>query len=266
MNRARLVRGLLFALLLAQFALVWVGVWLPRPFLGEAGWAEGLLLLVATASTLAAQARQLPGQNVALASLIIVSLAALAQGVGARAAMPFGSLVAPEHLSGQVFQWLPWAAVLWLLALLTSRGVARLILRPWRAASTRGFRVIGLTVLLVVLFDLALEPFATRVEHCWSWHPGNRGLDWYGTPGLNFLARAVMALFILVFATPALLDKKPGVAPPDYHPLFVWLLASLLFATGAVARHLWTAAGLDFLSAIAVTILALRGACDRARA
>ncbi|MGA2661481.1 MAG: hypothetical protein ABSH34_28710 [Verrucomicrobiota bacterium] len=260
MNRARLISGLWWGLLLAQFALVWARVCLPHPLLGDAGWPEGLLLLLAAGGTLAGQARQAPSQNVALASIIILSLAGLALAVGARAGIPLGPITGPGRSGNQLLGWLPWAAALWLLALLTSRGVARLILRPCRASSTCGFQVIGLTVLLVVLFNLAFQPFASCVEHSWPWEGGSPPADWRGTPCVGLGAQAVTALVILIFATPSLINKKRASLPPDSYPLITWVLANLLFTTAAITRHLWLAAALASLSAVVVTLLGVRGA------
>jgi hypothetical protein len=255
-----LISGLWLGLLLAQFALVWVRVCLPHRLLGDAWWPEGLLLLLAAGGTLAGQARQAPGQNVALASMIILCLAGLALAVGARAGIPLGPITGPGRSGGQMLGWLPWAAALWWLALLTSRGVARLILRPCRASSTYGFQVIGLTVLLVVLFNLACQPFASCVEHSWPWQGGSPRADWRGRPWVGLGAQTVTALVILIFATPSLLNKKRASLPPDSRPLLIWLLANLLFTTAAITRHVWPAAALASASALVVTLLGVRGA------
>jgi hypothetical protein len=260
MNPARLVSGLFPGLLLAQFALVWVRVWLPHPLWGDAWWPEGLLLVLAVAGALAAQARQVPGQNVALASIIILSFAGLALAAGARTAIPLGPIPVPGRSGSQILGWLPWAAALWWLALLTSRGVARLVLRPYRASFTYGFQVIGLTVLLVVLFNLAFQPFASCAEHSWPWQGGSPAADWRGTPCVGLGAQAVTALVILVFATPSLIDKRRALPPSDNYPLAIWALANLLFTTAAITRHAWSAAALASLSAVVVTLLGARGA------
>ncbi|MEK7787507.1 MAG: hypothetical protein AAB658_19055 [Chloroflexota bacterium] len=73
----------------------------------------------------------------------------------------------------------------------------------------------------------------------------------------------VTALFILVFATPALIDKRrqrSANRPPDYHPLVVWLLAVALFALGAATRQLWPAVIYCVTAGLAVAIFAIRGA------
>ncbi|HXP63282.1 MAG TPA: hypothetical protein VN829_22465, partial [Dongiaceae bacterium] len=282
MNRARLVSRLFWGLFLGQFALVCARVCLPHPLLGDARWPEGLLLLLAAGVTLAAQARQAPGQNVALAATIILSLAGLALAVAARTPIPLGPITGPGGSPSQLLGWLPWAAALWLVALLTSRGVARLVLRPWRTSFTYGFQVIGLTVLLFVLFNSAFEPFASCVEHgrawqssrggdgfipasfassvepCWFWQGGGPVGDWRGLPWIGLGLQAATALFILIFTTPSLIDKRPVSPPPDNCPLMIWGLANLLFTTAAITRHLWSAAALAASSAVVVTLLSLR--------
>ncbi len=260
MNRARLVPGPLLGLLLAQFALVWVRVWLPHPFLGDAWWPEALLLLLAVGGALAAEARQVPGQNVALASVVILSLAGLALVVGARAGIPLGPITGPGRSGSEILRWLPWAAALWWLALVTSRGVARLILRPRRASFTYGFQVIGLTIVLFVLFNLAFGPFAARMEHAWPWQGVSPGADWRGTPCVGLGAQAATSLFILVLVTPSLINKRPASLAPEGYPLAVWVLAALLSATAAITRHAWGATALAAVNAVVVTLIGMRGA------
>jgi hypothetical protein len=255
-----LVSRLLWGLFLAQFALVCARVCLPHPLLGDAWWPEGLLLLLAAGGTLAAQARQAPGQNVVLASIIILALAGMALAVAARTAIPLGPITGPGRSASQILRWLPWAAALWLLTLLTSRGVARLILRPWRTSFTYGFQVIGLTVLLFVLFNLAFQPLASSVEHCWSWQGGGPAGDWRGRPCIRLGAQAVTVLFILIVATPPLIDKRRVSVPPETYPLMIWVLVNLLFAIAAITRHLSSAAALACSSAVVVTLLGMRGA------
>ena len=256
------VRRVLFGLFLLQFALVWTRLWLPWPLLGDARWPDGLLVVLTTATVLGSLTAQLPGQNVMLASLIIAFIAGAVQTLGALTAIPFGPYVYTDRIGQQLFHPLPWAVPLvWIAFMLASRGVARLMLRPWRKTQNYGFRFIGFTALLVVLLDVGLEPFATRVKHYWFWHPTKLNLDWYGAPATNFLGWAVTALLILAFATPALIVKKPmPQPPPDYAPLTVWLLLNLLFATGAAVHHLWPALGLISLISLVVTVFAVRGA------
>jgi uncharacterized membrane protein len=255
------VHRILLTLFLLQFALVWVRLWLPWPLLGNARWPDGLLLALTAAALIASLTRRLPGQNVMLAAIIIALIGSGVQVLGALTAIPFGPYVYTEHIGQQVFYPLPWAVPLvWVVVVLASRGVGRLILRPWRNTPAYGLRLIGLTTALVVLLDLGLEPFATQVKHYWYWNPTKLKSDWYTTPWVNFFGWAVTTLLILAFATPALINKKPGYQPPpDYSPLAVWLLLNLLFATGAVVQHLWPALGVIAAGSFAVAVFALCG-------
>ena len=117
----------------------------------------------------------------------------------------------------------------------------------------------GLTVLLVLLFDLGLEPFATQVKHYWIWNRTNAGLFWYRAPWVNFLGWAATALVILAFATPSLINKKSTRQPADFYPLVIWLMVNALFVTGALVQGLWAAALVEVTGAIAAGIIAVRG-------
>ncbi len=255
------INGVLLGLFLIEAALVWARLCLAPSLLDGARWPEGLLVVLAAATTMASLARRLPAQNVLLASLIIALIAGAAQSLGALTGIPFGPYVYTDNIGQMLFPTLPWAvALVWIVAILNSRGVARLMLRPWRKTRTYGFWVIGLATVLVVVLDLGLEPFATRVKNYWFWNPTKLPLAWYGAPFVNFLGWAVVALLILAFATPSLIDKKKVKHPPDYQPLIIWLLLNLLFATGAVAHQLWPAAALTVTASMVVSIFAVRGA------
>jgi uncharacterized membrane protein len=249
-----------FALFLVQFTLVWLNLWTGFPGFGNARWPDGVLLVLTVGTTLSSLARQLPAQNVMLASVIIVFIAGTVQTFGAVTAIPFGPYVYLPAIGQRLFEPLPWAVpMIWLIAILCARGVGRLILRPWRKTRSYGFWLMGSTATLVVLFDFGLEPFATQVKHFWFWSPTRAGLYWYGTPWVNSLGWAATALLILAFVTPSLINKKPVKNLPDYHPLIIWLLVNALFATGAITHQLWSASGFIVAQCLIVTTFALRG-------
>lgn len=255
------IHQVLFALFLVQFILVWLNLWTVFPGFGETRWPNGVLLVLTAANTLSSLARQLPTQNVMLASMIIVFIAGAVHTLGALTAIPFGPYVYTDAIGQRLYEPLPWAIpVIWLVAIFCARGIGRLILRPWRKTRSYGFWLMGVTTALVVLFDLGLELFATRVKHFWFWNPTRAGLYWYSTPWTNFLGCAGTALLILAFATPSLINKKPVQQPPDFHPLIIWMLVNALFATGAAANQLWLAAGIILVQSAVVAIFAIRGA------
>ena len=176
--------------------------------------------------------------------------------------MPFGPLRFNDEAGWQIFRFVPWAIpLLWIVALFNSRGLARLMLRPWRKLKSYGYWVIALAAVLMVAFDLALEPFAVRVNHYWMWQPTKISITWYNASLLNYIAWAFVALLILAFATPTLIKKQPGSrSAVDLNPLGIWLGAIILFAVGAAKAALWPAVTVDAVMGVIVLIFAIRGA------
>jgi len=230
---------------------------------GKPGWPEVLLVITLALATVANLSRHLPGQNVLLAAAIIGVVGGIAHGIGAVTGIPFGPFAYSDSCGPKIFNTLAWPIpVLWIIIVLNSRGVARLILRPWRKLKNYGFWLIGITTTLVILFDLALEPFASQVNHYWIWLPTTFPITWQGVPLVNSLGWLMTTLLMLVFATPPLINKqsRSRKTVPDYHPLIVWLLSVGLFATGTGMHGHWVATGFSAGIGIVTTIFALRGA------
>ena len=256
------VHWLLTALVAAVYVVALVMLWTSANLPDKPGWPDALLISLATASTAVTLLRRLPMQNVLWAALIIAVIGGAAHALGAITDMPFGPFVFGPEAGPKLFKTLPWAVpLLWVVAILNSRGVARLILRPWRKTRTYGFWVIGFTTTLVTLFDFALDPFASRVKHYWFWTPTKFPVTWLGAPLVNFLSWAVVSLLILAFVTPLLINKRPkGKSSPDYHPLGLWLGALLLFAGAAALKGLWPAVAVDAGIGVVTAVFAIRGA------
>jgi len=259
---ARLARHFLTALLLAAGALVLTRLWWPIHLPGKAGWPEAVLLLLAVSGTVAALARHLPLQNILFAALVIALAAGAANWLDLKTGIPFGQFTTGDNAGPRLFAAVPWAMpVVWILALLNSRGVARLILRPWRKLHAYGFWLIGITAALTVLFDLAFDPFASKVKRYWHWEPTRFPVSWQGAPLVNFLGWLVVTLLILAFITPILINKNPvHRRPPDFHPLGIWLGGVVLFGIGSATAGLWTAVWLNGIIGGAVAFFAVRGA------
>src|SRR6185369_16898132 len=164
----------------------------------ERHWPEGLLLLLATATTLASLTRQLPAQNVLLAATVVGFIGGAIQVVGGMTGIPFGPFVYNQENIGRfLFPPLPWSVpFIWVTVLLNARGVARLVMRSRRGKPNYGLWVIGTTVALVVLFELSFEPYATQVKEYWSWKPTKLPSDWYTAPWVNFPGWAMVVLLI----------------------------------------------------------------------
>ena len=199
-----------------------------------------------------------------LGASVIALVGGTVHGLGAATALPFGPFVYTDRVGPRLLDHFAWMMpLIWVTAVLNSRGVARLILRPWRKLRIYGFWLIGITVVLTVLFDAGLEPFAAVVKRCWLWQPTRIPVTWGSAPISNFLGWLLTALLIMAFATPALIDKRQQRStqrPAEFHPLVLWLLAMLLFAVGAAQHQLWAAMIFCVVTSIFVTIFAVRGA------
>jgi putative membrane protein len=232
---------------------------LALPFLD--GILETVVLFLGLASTVSSLSGQLPAQNALLAALIIGVIGGGIQLIGTLTGIPFGPVVYTEEAGPKLFNSMSWAIpFVWIIAILNARGVARLIMRPWRKLRIYGYWVIGLTALLAVLFDAGLEPYATHLKHYWLWRPTKLPVDWYGTPLSNFLGWLVTALLALAFSTPSLMKKKPSKTVLNYHPLIVWLSFNILFIASSLSQHLWLAGTVSAVTCIVVTAFAVRGA------
>jgi len=225
---------------------------------------DAVTIALAAVASVAALHRQLPLQNVLPAALITALIGGVAHGLSSNQnlSIPFGPVVFNPAIGAKIFNAIPWTIpLLWIVAIFNARGVARLILRPWRKVKNYGFWLLGLTCVLAVAFDFALEPFAWHVKHFWLWQPTKITVTWQGATLLNFIGWAFVSLLIMLFATPSLIKKQPGnPSTPDFHPLILWLGALLLFAVGSAGVGLWWPVAADAVIAVITTVLAVRGA------
>src|SRR5436190_23256858 len=84
------VQAALLFLLCLSAVLVCLRLFIPDAFSPGARWPEAVFLVIATAGVLAAMTRQLPGQNVILASAIVAVIGSGVQIVGVATGIPFG--------------------------------------------------------------------------------------------------------------------------------------------------------------------------------
>jgi putative membrane protein len=223
-------------------------------------WAEGLFHVLAALTTCVALARELPGQNVVAATAVILLASGVIESLGVLTGVPFGDYRYTDQLGARLFGILPWPIPLaWGVVLLSSRGVARLILWRWREVAGHGWRVLALAALLATALDVGLEPFAARVKGYWVWDTPPGAWAWHTAPAQNFLGWFASAFLILLLATPWLISKHPQTPRPFWHPLGVWLALNLFFAAGCAVRGLWSAMVLTVLVSLAVGAAAVTG-------
>ena len=229
---------------------------------GLANTLDAVIILLATVASVATVNKQLPLQNVLFAAAITALIGGAAHGLSERTGIPFGPLTFGEAAGPKYFNYVPWTVpLLWVIAIFNSRGVARLILRPWRRVKNYGYLLIALTAALALAFDLALEPFAAHAKHFWLWQPTKVAVTWHGASPVAFLGWTFVALLIMAFITPSLIRKQPGAQPPpDYVPVALWFGAVGMFAAGAAQAGFWSAVTVDALLAAGVAVFCWRGA------
>jgi uncharacterized membrane protein len=259
-NKAAAVFHWIFScLLVIAFALELFALFEPVRFIAA---IDAGFIVLAAAATLAALWRRLPLQNVLLAAGGVALIGGGLSALGARTNLPFGPFVYGPGCGPQIFNTLPWSIpFIWVVIVLNARGMARLVLRPWRKNKSYGYRVIALSALFVSLFDLVLEPYAFRVKHLWLWLPTELPLTWQGAPIINFITWGLAAALMLFVITPALIVKKPrSKTGPELHSLALWLGAIALCATGCAVREFWIAMIVDVVIGVGGAVFAIRGA------
>ncbi len=223
-------------------------------------WPDGMLLTCATFSVLLSLNRHLPWQNVVVVALIVAVIAGGVFGGFAYASQPGRSLVYADKLGPKFFGCLPWTILpAWLVIFMAARGVALLIMRPWRNGAHYGWWLIGVTTLVVLNLGLGLEPMASQVKHYWRWEVPAWNWNWQGLLWPALALWCGTALLIQLLALPWLISKKPVAPPPDFHPLFLWFLINWWTIAGNSTRGLLSSAGLSLGTMGIITALALRG-------
>ena len=224
--------------------------------------SDTLLLVFATAGSVTTLWRQLPLQSVLFAAGLTALLGAAAHGLSAGTGIPLGPVSFGPASGPKLFNIVPWSVgLLWIIVIFNSRGVARLILRPWRKIKNYGFILLGLTAGLSLVFDLGLEPYA-HLKQLWLWQPTKIHVEWYRASPMTFIGWTFVSLMILAIIMPYLIRKQPGNnSSPDYSPLLLWLGAMILFAINAGLAACWPALTVDVLIVIGVGTFSWRGAC-----
>lgn len=223
-------------------------------------WADGLFWVSTAATCVASLARWLPAQNAAAAGTMLLAFAAIMELMGARTHFPFGSYDYTTRMGYLLIDSVAWPILFyWVAALLCCRGIARLILRPWRRASHYGFLLILLAALLSTWLSLSAEPFFAQVAVYKTWQTSGARWTWHSVPWTFFLAWWVLSVLALAMVSPWLIVKSPIKSPPDSHSLYVWLMLEGLFLVGCILWQCFAAALASLLGLGFVSWLAIRG-------
>ena len=98
-------------------------------------------------------------------------------------------------------------SLVWVAAILNSRGVAKLILRRWRDMRNYGYWLIGIATALAIVVLI----------------PWSRVVDWK-----NVLIAAAVTTLAQFICVPWLIEKRPTVPLPNCYPVLLWLTIGLI--------------------------------------
>jgi uncharacterized membrane protein len=217
------------------------------------------ILILATMVTLLNQIRVLPAQNVFAATVVILLISGSVQIISAKARFPFGQYFYLPRLGPELFHRAPWPVpLIWVVIIFNTRSVAKLILIPRRKNANAGLWLLALAVFLAIIFDVNLEPFASRANHLWAWRSVDNIPTWYGAPWKHFFAFGATALVILFAITPWMINKKLEREPPDYYALAIWVVLGFYLTGGNASYHFNWAAGFGLAGTLIVALFAWR--------
>jgi uncharacterized membrane protein len=253
----------------AFYKLLWIifigccSGWLLKDFaifpLQNAWAVEFLMLIVTAVLSVATLMRTLPAENSVMVALYVTVISTVLTMIRVKTGFLSGQVSFNENVGYKIFGLVPWFfPFLWLTLLVNSRGVAKLILRPWRKANYYGFWMIGLTSFFVLLLALQLEPFTTVLNHHWQF--ASHGPSWHGIPWANFLGWFLSSVFILILTALWFINKQPVKQEPvDFLPLLVWLILLGCLTLINTHHHLLGAGVLGIITAMLVTPAAVKG-------
>lgn len=216
------------------------------------------LLAASIVATLAGASRPLPFQNVAWAACVIVILCGVAHTIAALTGIVFGPFLFTAAAGPRIAGVLPWwIPLMWVTVIVSSRGMARLIVQPWHGTSHFGIALVLLSSSLSVLFGMAFDPCASANWRLWIWRT-TAAPQLGGTPLTALAGWFTLSVVAATCVMPLLIRKKPGAAPIDFASPAVWLTLVITFAVLNIISGR-TALGFSVVGcAMAVGVVAFR--------
>jgi hypothetical protein len=201
-------------------------------------WLNGAALLLSLASILGLLARDFPTQN-------LLAICAIIGVIGWIEIWIPGS--ATSHTASPMTALI--LTVVWSTVLLTSRFMARLILKASRGNGTYAIRVWLLASLMAALLNLGISILLSAANPSSATNPG--------VSSLQFLRSFATALVMMICTAPWLIPKRPVSQVESLDPIVVWLGENLLCGSAAIHLHAWRQAaailtGGSLISAIAM--------------
>ena len=215
---------------------------------------------MAAATSLVSLGRRLPPQNVFACGAVLFAIVSMAHIVGAKTGMPFGKFEGTEQLGPRLLKLMVWPVpFLWLAVLLSCRGIAKLVLRPYRRNKRYGWLLILIASVLALCTALAVEPFAVLSRGWWRWELDPKNFALWGVPWTDYAGWWAISWLALAFATPWLIQKRPVQQATDAYPLVVWISMLAVYVAGNIRQGLWGSVGIVTVVAVVATVFSIRG-------
>ncbi len=217
---------------LSALAIWFVARWLvyganlPVPI--DLPFIDGITLVIAALATLFGLSRWWPSQNIlAITFLTIVLSGVLEHVLIISTGLPY------QNAAGHEVFGVPWTLpLLWLIAMLNARSVARFILWPNREKGSFGLWLLFFTAVMTAVVLMVQESLSERFYENWA---GPIALC-----GVRFIA----AGFFLAVIAPFLIPKGAVVPQPDCGPIMIWAVINVYLVVIAGIEHRWESAGI----------------------
>lgn len=210
---------------LSAYALLWLGG-LAWAWNGSQPSASQAITWIATAAsflcTVINMRGRLPLQNVVGSTVLTCGITWTLESAFQWAPAIIGNRVI---LTNPQASWRWLVPLLWMVALINARGVARLILRPAKHWNGYGFWAIGVASILGALWMCLVDAAVTSAAPLWSWQTTLSIPGFHGLPALLPIRNFAVGLIALILGMPWLLNKKPVPEPINWHPLGMWLIS-----------------------------------------
>jgi hypothetical protein len=238
----------IFLILLAGGCIVILGsyCWEESIFDSER-WASALIFL-GVVTTLVTLSRDLPTQNLLLASFIVGLIA-----LGFELLPKIANAASTPGLEVALIWPTP---LIWVISILNARWVARIMLARWSTVPVYGFWLLGLATFLSILFIFGSQFLGKSGNHHSVGSPNQPSIWRGGVQGMNSFQVVGTAIIAGLLVSPSLVNKRPETHFVTAEPLFIWLSFNVLFVTGALRNQQILAAIVLSLSNILILSLA----------
>jgi putative membrane protein len=194
-------------------------------------WMGGFLVIVQGSVIALWLAERYRARGV-LAAAAIALLSFAVEYLGVTTGVPFGRYMYTDQLGvkiGAVPLPIPFA---WLVAVPGAIAVAHVL-------GVRGWMRVFVAALLAVVFDIAIEPFATHIAGYWQWLDGG---PYYDVPLANFAAWGATALVLAAITLALCTHWIPTPTRPVELPAVLFVLNLVQFVCVDVAYGYYGAA------------------------